>query len=183
MTSCTSCSRLGSFRRPFSSKRSPARPTATSPSVYPCADRAEDLAQLGLGPDGTEHAGARADHGDRLVAQRVGGDWARKPVERILQRPWDRGVVLGGDEEHGVGVPDRLADPRDGLGSLLGVAVLVVGWDLAQPVVDLELRAVGLQQVAGVAQERRVVGVATQAAADTKDPHRATPALTAAARR
>ena len=53
----------------------------------------------------------------------------------------------------------------------------------AQRFANLELRAVGLEQVAGVAKERRVVGVAAQAAADTEDPHRATPALTAAARR
>src|SRR6266851_617194 len=150
---------------------------------YPSVDRAEDLAQLGLRPDGTEHAGTRADHSDRLVAQGVGGEWAREPVERVLERARDRGVVLGGDEEHGVGVPDRLADSRDGLGSFLGVVVLVVGRDVAEPVVDLELRALGLEQVAGVAQERRVVGVAAQTAADTKDPHGATPALTTAARR
>ena len=55
--------------------------------------------------------------------------------------------------------PDRLADSRDGLGSVLGVVVLVVGRDLAQSAVDLELRALGLEQVAGMAQKRGVVGV------------------------
>jgi hypothetical protein len=36
----------------------------------PGAGEPEGFAQLGLGPDGAEHAGARADHRHRLVGQR-----------------------------------------------------------------------------------------------------------------
>ncbi len=49
-------------------------------------DGAEHLAQLGLRPDGAEDPGAGADDRDRLVAQRVGSDRPRRPVERVLQR-------------------------------------------------------------------------------------------------
>src|SRR6476646_4003063 len=74
---------------------------------------------------------------------------------------------------------DRISG--DDLGSVPCVVVLVVGREVAESVVDLELRALCLEQVAGVAQHRRVVGAA-EAAADAEHPHRATPALTAAAR-
>src|SRR5262249_14936624 len=50
------------------------------------AHRAEDLAHLGLGPHGAEHADARADHGDGLVAEDVRGDRARGPLEGVLER-------------------------------------------------------------------------------------------------
>ena len=39
------------------------------------ADRGQDLARLGLRPDGAEQAGRRADHRGRRVAQRRVGQW------------------------------------------------------------------------------------------------------------
>src|SRR4029078_6082946 len=51
----------------------------------PGADRAQNLAELGLGPDRAEAArrGAHDDCG--LVPERVRGERPRDPVERVLQ--------------------------------------------------------------------------------------------------
>ena len=121
------------------------------------AGGAEHLAELGLRPDRAEHPGARTDRGDRLVAQHVRCERPRQPVDGVLEDAWDRRVVLGGGEEDGVGLGDRRAKLRDGLRAAIGVVVLVVRRDLLQPVVDLELHALGLEQLADVAQECCVV--------------------------
>jgi hypothetical protein len=63
----------------------------------------EHLSELGLRPDGAEEAGAGADDGDRLLAQRVTGVGAGGPVEGVLELPGDRGVVFGGGDEQRVG--------------------------------------------------------------------------------
>ena len=49
------------------------------------------------------------------------------------------------------------AQPRDGLRAPTDVVVLVVGRDFLQPLVDLELGALGLEQLAGGAEEPCVV--------------------------
>src|SRR3954471_10681834 len=136
------------------------------------AGRAQHLAELSLGPYGAEHPGARTDDRDVLVPKRVRREWARYPVDGVLERPWNRGVVLGGREEDGVGLGDRRAKSRDGLRTVLYVIVLVVRRDVTQPVVDLELRALGFEQLAGMAHKRAVVRVAAQGAADTEKAHR-----------
>ena len=82
------------------------------------AHRAEHLAQLGGSPHTAERPGARADHGDGLVAEDVRRDGARSPVERVLERARDRRVVLGCGEEdarrpraRARGAPRRSAGP------------------------------------------------------------------------
>src|SRR5438067_1316542 len=60
----------------------------------PRADRSEHLPQLRLRPDGAVCAGGRADDGDGLVPQDVRLDRPGGPVERVLELPGDRRVVL-----------------------------------------------------------------------------------------
>src|SRR2546425_12490196 len=62
---------------------------------HACSRRRQRLAQLGLSPDRAEGAGARPDHGGRLVAKRGVCDRPRGPVEGVLELAGDRGVVLG----------------------------------------------------------------------------------------
>ena len=69
-------------------------PTGSSRSITRAPAPASDLAQLGLRPDGAEHAGAGADHGGGLVAQRRVGQRARGPVDGVLEHARDRVVVL-----------------------------------------------------------------------------------------
>ncbi len=91
------------------------------------ADRGEHLAELGLGPDGAERPGRGAHYRRGLVAKGVGRNRARDPVQGILELPGDGGVVLGGGDEHGVGVGDGGAELRDRRRRLIRVVVLVVG--------------------------------------------------------
>src|SRR3954452_21779662 len=100
------------------------------------ADHAEDLADLRLGPDRAEQAGRGADDGDGPALQRVVGERARRPVQRVLQHAGDGAVVLGGRDEDAVGVLDRLAQPGDRLGRGLDVDVAVVVGQVPQAVVD-----------------------------------------------
>ena len=106
------------------------------------AGRAQHLAQLGLGPHGAEHSGACADHGDGFVAEGVGCERPRCPVDRVLEHAGDRRVVLGGGEQHGIGVGDRLPETGDGRRAVPDVVVLVVGRDRLEAVEDHELRPV-----------------------------------------
>ena len=135
------------------------------------AGRAQDLAQLGLGPDGAEHPGAGPDHGDGLVAQRARGGRPRGPVDGVLEHAGDRRVVFRGREQQGVGVGDRLPETGDGRRAVADVVVLVVGRDRLEPVEDLELGALLLDELAGRAQQQRVVRLAAQAPADAEHPH------------
>ena len=77
------------------------------------AHRAEHLAELGRRPDAAERAGARADHGDGLVAERVRRERPRRPVERVLERARDRRVVLRRREEDRVRLANELAERLD----------------------------------------------------------------------
>src|SRR3954462_14634296 len=136
---------------------------------HPGADRAEHLAELRLSPDRPEHARARADHRYGLALQRGVGKRARDPVERVLQVPRDRVVVLGRGEDDGVGGGDVLLQPLDRAGLRL-VLVLVVGRDVLQALVELELDS-GRQQRRSRPEELGVVGVPAQAAGYAENPH------------
>src|SRR6266404_2689084 len=58
---------------------------------------AEHLAQIGLRPNSSENADARADDRDRLAAKRaLGNRRPRKPVDGVLQGARNRRVVLRG---------------------------------------------------------------------------------------
>jgi hypothetical protein len=140
------------------------------------ADRRQHLAQLGLRPDGTEHAGACPGHGDRLVPEHIGRDRSRRPIERVLELSRDRGVVLGRRDHQGVGAGDRRAQLRDGRRRRGDVVVLVVRRDILQTVPELELDA-RRQQIGGGPQELAVVGVAAEAAGYAEDLHLWTRAL------
>ena len=60
------------------------------PSSTCRADRLQHLAELGLRPDGAEHAGRGPDHGNGLVAELVRGERARDPVEAFFSWPGSR---------------------------------------------------------------------------------------------
>jgi hypothetical protein len=132
---------------------------------------AQDLAQLGLRPDGAEHPRARPDHRHGLVPQRARRLRARRPVDGVLQHARDRRVVFRCREQHEVGVGDRAAKPLDRRRALRAVVVLVIRWDRLEAVEDLELAAVLLDNLAGRAQQPGVVGVAAQASTDAEDLH------------
>ncbi len=132
---------------------------------------AEDLARLRRRPDTAEHSRARGEHGDRLVADRRLGERPRGPVERVLERARDRGVVLRGGDQDRVGVRERRLEALHGAGRLSGAVVVgVVGRDLLQPVVELDLDPVRGRR-GGPAQEIRVVGSLAEAAAEREDLH------------
>src|ERR1700730_3993196 len=80
-------------------------------------DRPEDLAGFGLCPYRAEPAGRGPDHRHRLIAQGAGSEWAREPVQCVLELPGDRAVVLGGRDQDGVGVGDLSVQPRHRSGS------------------------------------------------------------------
>ena len=102
----------------------------------PRADCREDLAQLGLGPDRSEGAGARTDDSHRLVPERVGGDRSGDPIEGVLQDTRDRRVVLGSGDQDCVRLADRPAECRGGSRRRLEVVVLVERRHILQAVVD-----------------------------------------------
>jgi hypothetical protein len=79
---------------------------------HPRADCREYFAQLCLGPDGAEEARAGADHRHGLPAQAVAGKGTGGPVERVLERARQRGVVLRRRDENRVG---RSKSPRNRL--------------------------------------------------------------------
>ena len=134
------------------------------------AHRSEHLAQLGGCPRAAERPGARADHGDRLVAKGVRGEWAGGPIERVLERARDGRVVLGCGEEDRVGLANERAEPLDGCRAGGEILVAVVRRDLPQPVPDLDLDP-GRRLLAQGAEEGRVVGAATERAADRENAH------------
>src|SRR5215204_1327918 len=134
------------------------------------ADRGQDLAGLRLSPDRPEHAGARAHHGDRLVAQGAGRVGPGHPVERVLQVPGNRMVVLRRRDQDRIDGADLLAQPVDLLGRV-ALVVLVERRDVAQPVVNLELDS-GRQQRRRRPEQLGVVRVAAQGPADAENSHR-----------
>jgi hypothetical protein len=134
-----------------------------------CARGLQDLADLGLGPHRTEEAGARADDGARLVAQDVVRERARGPVERVLERARQRGVVLGGGDEERVGLGDGVEELPDGLGRR-GLEVLVEGGQAGEALPLHEVRS-GRERVARRPEQPAVVGASAQAAGDAEDPH------------
>ena len=151
-----SCSRrFSSVSTPFASNRSCAWPTATSRVDHARAGGREHLAQLGLRPDGAERARARADDGDRLVAQHVRRARPRDPVDRVLQLAGNRRVVLRRREEHRVGAGDGRAHPRDRRRRRLDVVVLVVRRNRLQPVPELELERQRCASSAVLCESRR----------------------------
>ena len=102
-TASRSCSRISLVDEPaVAVELLGARPTGDLDLGDAGAHRGEHLAELGLCPDRAEHAGARADHGDRLPAEVVGRERARAPVERVLERARDRRVVFRRRDEDGV---------------------------------------------------------------------------------
>ena len=137
---------------------------------HACSDDAKDLAQLGLGPHPAVRTGRRAHDGDGLVPQRVVGKGPRGPVERVLQQPWQRAVVFRRRNKHCVGRGDAVAQVLDAHGGALVLDVLVVGRDLREPVVELQLDAIGCK-LSRAAQERSV-RVLAQAARDGENAHR-----------
>ena len=137
----------------------------------PGAHRAEHLAELGGRPDAAERTGARADHCDGLVAERVRRERARAPVERVLERAGDRRVVLGRREEDGVGLAHELAERRDSRRSRHDVVVLVVRRHALQPVPENDLDALRRLLAQGAEEGRRVRSV-SERAADREDAHR-----------
>ena len=111
----------------------------------------------GLCPDGAEHAGARADHATGLL--RIGFVASGRDTQSSAF------FSVPGIDELNSGVVKKTASASrtasriraTASGAFVGVVVGVVRRDVAQPVVDLELRALGLEQLAGMAQKRRVV--------------------------
>src|SRR5690348_12836526 len=101
------------------------------------AELPQDLPKLGLSPDRTEEPLARADHRDRLVAERIRVERPGGPVESVLEHPGNRGVVLGSREENGVCARERLPERDDR--ERLRVDILVVRRDLRQAVPEPEL--------------------------------------------
>src|SRR4051812_7407940 len=134
------------------------------------ADRLEHLARLGLRPDRAEQPGARTDHGRGLAAQHVRRVRARGPVQRVLEHARDRGVVLGGGDQDGVGAPDRLAQRVHARGCDRAVDVLVVEGHVTQAVLQLERRA-GRQRLRCRPEQAHVVGVGAKAARDSQELH------------
>ena len=134
------------------------------------AHRAQHLPQLRSGPDASEGACARADHGDGLVPERVRREGPRGPVERILERARDRRVELGCREEDRVRVADELAERLDRLRPRVDVVVGVVRRDRLEPAPQRDLDA-RRRVLAQGAKQGRVVRAAPEGAADGEDAH------------
>ena len=145
------------------------------------ARRLERLADLRLRPDGAEQAGARPDHRGRLLAQHVVGERARGPVERVLEPAGDRRVVLGGGDQEAVGLLDRgeelLHRRRRGV-----LEVLIEDGQAGEALPLHELDS-GREHLARRPEQPPVVGAPAHAARYAEDPHLATPARRARARR
>src|SRR6187551_956595 len=97
------------------------------------ADCAQNLAELGLGPDRAEGARRGTHHDCGLVPERVRGEWPRDPVERVLQMTRNGAVVLGGGDEEGVGARESRAQGTHGLRGAVAIVVLVIRRDVLQP--------------------------------------------------
>src|SRR5262249_13007646 len=108
----------------------------------PGACDAEDPLQVLLGPERAEPARARADDGNRLVAEYSLQPGARRPVDRVLEPARDRAVVLGRREEDRGGRCPVLAQAAYRIGRV-GLEVLVIERQLADSPPELELDAVG----------------------------------------
>ena len=76
--------------------------------------RGQDLTQLGLCPQSPVYARACADDRDRLVPQDGLVDRPGRPVDGVLELPWDRRVVFGRREQNRVGLRDGVTPVRDG---------------------------------------------------------------------
>src|SRR4051812_8074798 len=135
-----------------------------------CAHRAEHLAELGRRPHPAERACARADHGDGLVAERVGRERPRRPVERVLERTRNGRVVLRRGEEDRIRLAHELTEGLDGLRARHDVVVLVVGRDHLQSLPEIDVDSLR-RLLAQSAEEGRVVGVVAEGAADREDAH------------
>ena len=121
-----------------------------------------------LGPDRAVVGHARADHGDGLAPQDgAAAVGPRSPVDGVLELAGHRAVELRRGEQDRVGARDRVAQPRDLGRREVGVAVLVVGRERVEPVVELDLDALG-GQLGGRPQQRRVVRRCAQAAGDRR---------------
>jgi hypothetical protein len=83
------------------------------------ADPVEHFPGFRLGPHGAEQARAGSDHRGGLVLESAVGEWARRPVERVLELPGDRALELGGGDQDGVGRAYGLPQSPDGIGRVL----------------------------------------------------------------
>ena len=130
----------------------------------------EHLAQVVLHAPGAERPQGGSHDGHRLAAEGLILGRAGDPVDRVLQHPGDRVVVLGGDEEDGVGGPDLLAQPPDRLGVTRFLQDVVVerrdGGDLS-----LRDRHPLGQQFAHGVERHAIVGGLPQAADEGDDVH------------
>src|SRR6266513_2152640 len=79
---------------------------------------------------------AGADHGDPLLAKRVVGEGSRDPVEGVLERAGDGGVVFRSREQHSVRSRDFVLEEGDRL--RLDLDVLVVRRDAVEMVPEDE---------------------------------------------
>ena len=75
---------------------------------HPRPGDAERLAGLVVRPHAAVLAQRRADDGQRLVLQRAVAERPRQPVDGVLQHAGNAAVVLGGDDQGGVGIGGRL---------------------------------------------------------------------------
>src|SRR5471030_1333977 len=126
-------------------------------------------AQLDLRPDSAERPRARSDHCDGLVAEDVGGDRTRRPVERVLPRTRNRRVVLRCREQHRVRVTNLVAERLDGE-RRIDLVVLIERWDPLQAVPQLDVNVTG-RLLRSCAEECPVVRFGAEGAADRKDLH------------
>src|SRR5215210_1578879 len=134
------------------------------------AGNAEHAAEVALGPDGAVRAGGGAGDRDRLAPQRTRARRPGGPVDRVLQLSGDGSVVLRRRDQQRVGAADRVPQPRAFDRAVLLVVVLVVRGQELEPVVELELHA-RRSDLGRFAQERGVVGAATEAPRDREDAH------------
>ena len=86
----------------------------------------EHLDAVLTGPLGGARGTGRRDDGGRLAGDRRRAARAGGPVDGVLHGARERAVVLGGDEEHRVGVGDGLTQVAGDLGQLV-VVVEVLG--------------------------------------------------------
>ncbi|MNT36039.1 hypothetical protein D3C72_1720970 [compost metagenome] len=119
------------------------------------------VAQVLLGHRRADLADGGADHRRRLAGEGTVAVGARADVDRILQHAWHGTVVLGGNEQHGVGGAHLVLQAR-ALRRVTGVEVLVIERQVADLHV-LEARLVAGQLLQRVRQ-LAVAGLFAQAA-------------------
>ena len=91
----------------------------------PGVAEAQHRPQALLTDGGADRADGGADDAGGDVVEGVLAPRSRGPVDGVLQRAGDRPVVLGGDEQDGVGPADRILE-GGGLGRVVRVVVLAV---------------------------------------------------------